>query len=71
MTTIERLERAYTLLISSIPALWRAHRDSPNAVAKSMNAMLHDAVVDWLLAYQVATGRDDQGLTRIAPEPIP
>jgi len=62
----ERLERAYTLLISATPALYRAYLSSSHESAAYLNRMLHDAVVDWLLDYQAATGRGDQGLTRIA-----
>jgi hypothetical protein len=56
------LDRAYTLLISATPALFRAWRQSPNENAKRLNGMLHDAVVDWCREYQQATDRGDQGL---------
>ena len=64
-----RLERAYTLLISSVPALFRAHKQSPNDTAVRLNAMLHDSVIEWLLDYQAVTGRGDQGLARLSETP--
>ena len=62
---VERLARAYTLLISSVPALLRSHRDSPSDTARRLNASLHDAVVDWCVEFQKATGRGDQGLVHL------
>lgn len=62
----ERLERAYTLLVSSTPALYRSWVASPNERAAHLNAFLHDAVVDWLREYAEAQGLGDLGLTRIA-----
>lgn len=50
-------ERAYTLLVSATPALWRRFEDSPNDVAAHLNGVLSDAVVDWVQDYQRSTGR--------------
>jgi hypothetical protein len=50
-------EGAYVLLVSSIPALYRAWNQSPNEVAERLNALLYAEVTDWVTAYQETTGR--------------
>lgn len=60
-----RVTLAYTLLISSVPALLRAWRQSPNETARRLNRHLHNEVVAWCLEYQRLTGRGDQGLELI------
>jgi len=51
------IEDAYTLLVSSIPALYRAWNQSPNDIAEQMNGLLYAKVTDWVTAYQETTGR--------------
>ena len=50
-------EEAYVLLVSSIPALYRAWGQSPNAQAERLNQLLYTKVTDWVTAYQRVTGR--------------
>lgn len=53
----ERTAMAYTLLVSSIPALYRSWNQSPNEVSERLNAVLYDKVVEWVAAYQQDTGQ--------------
>lgn len=43
---------AYTLIVSSIPALYRAWKASPNEVALNLNRRLLDYAIEWCQSYQ-------------------
>jgi hypothetical protein len=53
----EALDVAYTLLVSAIPSLYRSFLQSPNDVARMLNAVLYDRVTSWVTDHQRETGR--------------
>jgi hypothetical protein len=51
------IERAYTILVSSIPSLYRAVQTSPNPLAAHLHDDLLRHAIDWVQAFQRDTGR--------------
>ena len=74
---VKRLARGYTVLVSSIPALYRAWRDAPNQTARSLNRVLLDAAIEWVMLYQQdvlgreADNFDEYGPSAALKEPTP
>jgi len=66
--TASTADTAYVLLVSAIPALYRAWNQSPNAVAERLNGILYARVTEWVTEYQRATGRpvDSYPLARLS-----
>lgn len=65
-TTALDVERGYTVIVSSIPALYRAWRDGPNDTAARFDRMLLDAAIEWVVAYQRAQGREPDDFSEYA-----
>ena len=51
------LAKAYMIIVSSIPALYRRWKDAPNEVAVYLHRMLLDEAIAWCKGYQSGTGR--------------
>ena len=65
------VERGYTVIVSSLPALYRSWRDSPNETAALLNRMLIDAAIEWLQSYERATGRPVDEFREYSPSGDP